>query len=259
MMFSSKVALVTGAGAGIGRACARLLAAQGATVLALDRNEETLAGTCEEISRAGGKIRSATVDIADFQQVADAVSALVGEGGLDIVIANAGINGVWAPIDDLQPQEWSKTIDVNLTGTYNTLHTTVPLLKAGGGGSIVIISSMNGTRIFTTAGATAYVATKAAQFAIAQQLALELAKHRIRVNAVCPGQVTTSIGESTLKRNTIEAAIPVQWPEGDIPITGGKPGQAEDVAEAVVFLASDQARHITGTPIWVDGGQSLLR
>ncbi|WP_262268872.1 SDR family oxidoreductase [Microvirga yunnanensis] len=259
-MLNGKIALVTGAGSGIGKASAKALAAQGAEILALGIVEAELVALCSEIEQTGGKARFALADISDFEQVRSGLALLLeASGRLDIVVANAGINGVWAPIDDLQPDEWHKTISVNLTGTYNTLHLTVPYLKQNGGGSIVIVSSMNGTRIFTTAGATAYIATKAAQFAMAQQLALELAKHRIRVNAVCPGQISTSIGDSTVKRNTIEAAIPVHWPEGDIPISGGRPGEPDDIAQAIMFLSSPQAKHITGTPIWIDGGQSLLR
>ena len=107
---------------------------------------------------------------------------------LDIVFANAGINGVWAPIDELQPEEWDRTINTNLRGTYLTLHYAVPHLKRAGGGSIVITASINGTRTFTSAGATAYSSTKAAQVAMAQMLALELGQHRIRVNVICPGR-----------------------------------------------------------------------
>ena len=174
-------------------------------------------------------------------------------GRLDIVFANAGINGVWAPIDEIQPEEWDRTINTNLRGTYLTLHYAVPHLKKAGG-SIVITAS----RTFTSAGATAYSATKAAQVSMAQMLAVELAKHRIRVNVVCPGRIGTEISENTTKRNTQEAEVPAEFPEGPIPLTGEEPGTSEDVAELVLFLASDRSRHITGTPVWIDGGQSLL-
>ena len=92
-----------------------------------------------------------------------------------------------------------------------------------------------------------------------QQLALELARHHIRINAVCPGEIDTSIEENTALRHEDETAIPVIWPQGQVPITGGQPGRSEDVADVIMFLASDKARHITGSPIWVDGGQGLLR
>ena len=178
-------------------------------------------------------------------------------GRLDIVFANAGINGVWAPIDEIQPEEWDRTINTNLRGTYLTLHYAVPHLKKAGG-SIVITASINGSRTFTSAGATAYSATKAAQVSMAQMLAVELAKHRIRVNVVCPGRIGTEISENTTKRNTQEAEVPAEFPAGHIPLTGEEPGTSEDVAELVLFLASDRSRHITGTPVWIDGGQSLL-
>ncbi len=186
--------------------------------------------------------------------VADLVQAF---GRLDIVFANAGINGVWAPIDELQPQEWDRTINTNLRGTYLTLHYAVPHLKKAGG-SIVITASINGSRTFTSAGATAYSATKAAQVAMAQMLAVELAKHKIRVNVVCPGKIDTEISDNTDKRKIEEAEVPAEYPAGSIPLTGQAPGTSEEVAELVLFLASDRARHITGTPVWIDGGQSLL-
>lgn len=260
MDLTGKVALVTGAGSGIGKASAIMLAARGARLAVLSRTESEILKTRQEIETAGGEALALTGDVSVAADMKRAVETIVAAWGkLDIVVANAGINGVWAPIDDLQPDEWDKTIAVNLRGTYLTLHYAVPHLKAAGGGSIVVLSSINGTRTFTTAGATAYSATKAAQLAMVQQLALELGKSRIRINAVCPGLIATNIPDSTIKRNQEAARIPVVWPEGDIPITGGKAGTSEDVAEIVVFLASDNARHITGSPVWIDGGQSLLR
>jgi len=260
MDFKNKVALITGAGSGIGKASALMLAARGARVAVLSRTPSEISKTAQEIEAAGGEAISLVADVSLEADMESAVGAVISHWGkLDILIANAGINGVWAPIDDLQPDEWDKTIAVNLRGTYLSIHYAVPHMKAAGGGSIVVVSSINGTRTFTTAGATAYSATKAAQLAMVQQLALELGKSRIRINAVCPGLIETNIPDSTIKRNQDAARIPVIWPEGDIPITGGKAGTSEDVAEIVTFLASEKSRHITGSPIWIDGGQSLLR
>ena len=260
MELQGKVALVTGAGSGIGKATALRLAADGARVAVLSRTTEEIERTCAEIRAANGEAIALTADTSDEAAMRHAIDELVRRyGRIDIVVANAGINGVWAPIDDLQPAEWDKTIAVNLRGTYLTLHLTVPHLKAAGGGSIIVVSSINGTRTFTTPGATAYTATKAAQVAMVQQLALELGKHGVRVNAVCPGAIDTNIDDNTASRHKEETGIPVVWPEGEIPITGGKAGKSEDVAEAIAFLAGDRSRHITGTPIWIDGGQSLLR
>lgn len=259
MELQGKVALVTGAGSGIGKAAAVLMARQGARVGVLSRTGDEIAETAEEIRRAGGEAIPLVADVADEAQMKKAVADLVGAfGRLDIVFANAGINGVWAPIDDLKPAEWDRTINTNLRGTYLTLHFSVPHLKQAGGGAIVITSSINGSRTFTSAGATAYSATKAAQVAMAQMLAVELAQHKIRVNVVCPGRIDTEIQENTDKRNTEEAEVPAEYPEGNIPLTGKEPGTSYDVAELVLFLASDRARHITGTPVWVDGAQSLL-
>lgn len=259
MEFQGKVALVTGAGSGIGKATALRLAAGGARVVVLSRTEDEVAAVRDRIVGAGGTALAVRADISREDEMQAAVArSLAAYGRLDILVANAGINGMWAPIDELTPEEWDKTILINLRGTYLTLHFAVPHLKREGG-AVVIVSSINGNRTFTTAGATAYAATKAAQVAMTQQLALELGKHRIRVNVVCPGAIETEIGDNTDKRNVEKAAIPVKWPEGQIPITGGKPGKSEDVADVIAFLASDAARHVTGVPVYIDGGQSLLR
>lgn len=260
MELNSKVALVTGAGSGIGEAAAIALAGQGVKVGLLGHTRSELEKTASAISKAGGEALVLEADVASETDMRRAVEELiVTYRRLDIVVANAGINGVWAPIDDLKPEEWDKTISVNLRGTYLTLHTTVPQLKKQDGGSIIVVSSINGNRTFTTPGATAYSATKAGQVAMVQQLALELGKHHIRVNAICPGEIETSIEDNTQQRHAEETAIPVEWPAGQVPISDGRPGISEDVAEVVLFLASPRSKHVTGVPIYVDGGQGLLR
>ena len=255
-----KTALVTGAGSGIGKATALLLAREGANVAVLSRTAEEIDAVAAEIEKAGGKAISIPADVSDDADMKSVVAKVVERfGSLDIVVANAGINGVWAPIEDITPEEWDQTISVNLRGTFLTIHHAVPKLEAAGGGAIVIISSINGTRTFTSPGASAYSATKAAQVAMAQQLALELGPRKIRVNAVCPGAIESEIDDNTEKRGVEKTEIKVEFPNGDIPITGGEPGKASDVAEVVLFLVSDASKHITGTPVWIDGGQSLLR
>ena len=260
MQLQGRVALVTGRGSGIGKAAAITLAREGAKIGVLGRTRSELDKTVAEIAAEGGTAIALEADIADEEAMRAAVAKLVETyHRLDIVVANAGINGVWAPIDDLAPEEWDKTIRINLRGTYLTLHVTVPQMKAQGGGSIIVVSSINGNRTFTSPGATAYSATKAAQVAMVQQLALELARHKIRINAVCPGKIDTEIDDNTSLRDQEETAVPVEWPEGDIPLTDGAAGSPQDVADVILFLASQRARHITGIPVFVDGAQSLLR
>ncbi|MGE5656016.1 MAG: SDR family oxidoreductase [Actinomycetota bacterium] len=258
MQLTGKVALITGAGSGIGEATAYLLAKEGAKVVALERSEEKLAAVVDSIRRQGGEAISVAADISNPEQMQKAVAEIIKQWGrLDIVFANAGINGVWAPIEQLEPQEWEKTISVNLTGTFLTVKYAVPHLKKQGG-SVIITSSINGTRVFSNTGATAYSCTKAAQVAFTKMVALELAESRIRVNVICPGAITTAIDRSTEQRNLEAVKEPAEYPEGQIPLTDGKSGTAEQVAQLVLFLASDVSNHITGTEIWIDGGQSLL-
>jgi NAD(P)-dependent dehydrogenase (short-subunit alcohol dehydrogenase family) len=179
-------------------------------------------------------------------------------GRLDIVFANAGINGVWAPLEELTPEDWDHTLNTNLKGTFLTVKYAVPHLKRQGG-SVIITASVNGTRIFSNTGATAYSCSKAGQVAFAQMTALELAPHQVRVNVICPGAIETEISDNTQQRNLEQVRIPVEYPAGAHPLTGGKPGSADEVAQLVLFLASDASKHITGTPIWIDGAESLLR
>lgn len=259
MQLAEKVALVTGAGSGIGEAAATLFAKEGAKVAALGRTEDELKAVVAQIEEGGGSAIPVIADISQPEQMEQAYQKVVGQWGrLDIVFANAGINGVWAAIEDLKPEEWNKTINVNLTGTFLTVKYAVPYLKKQGG-SVIVTSSVNGTRIFSNTGATAYSCTKAAQVAFTKMVALELADYRIRVNVICPGAITTNIDESTERRNLEKVQEPIEFPEGEIPLTDGKSGTAEQVAQLVLFLASDASSHITGTEIWIDGGQSLLR
>lgn len=246
MELKDKVALVTGAGSGLGKAAALRLAEGGAMIAALGRGSDSL-----HLFRAR--------DIGLDNDGLAAVAQIKKEWGrLDIVFANAGINGVWAPIEELKPDEWAETLAINLTGTFLTVKYALPLLKQRGG-SVIVTSSVNGTRVFSNAGASAYSSSKAGQVAFAKMAALELAKHKIRVNVICPGWIQTEIEESTEKRHTEEAREPVEYPEGSVPLTDGQPGSAAQVAELVYFLASDAAGHITGTEVWIDGAESLLQ
>ncbi|MCB0187651.1 MAG: SDR family oxidoreductase [Caldilineaceae bacterium] len=258
MNFTDKVAHVTGAGSGIGRATAHALALGGAKVAVLELRQERAAAVAAEIVQAGGEALAITADVAD----AAAMEAALGQIGahwrqLDLVVANAGINGVWAPIEEITPEEWDTTLNVNLKGTFLTVKYAAPYLKKAGG-AIVVIASVNGTRVFSNTGATAYSCAKAAQVAFTKMMAPELAPHRVRINAICPGGVVTNIRENTHLRNVQSIRHPVTFPNGNIPLTGGERGTPEQVAQLITFLLSDHASHITGTELWIDGAQSLV-
>lgn len=253
-----KVALVTGAGSGIGRASALTLAREGAKVAALGRTADEIERAVAAIEEAGGEGMPLVADISQPAQMEDAVGRIAERWGrLDIVFANAGINGVWAPLEDLTPEEWDRTLRINLTGTFLTVKYAVPHLKRQGG-AVIVTASVNGTRIFSNTGATAYSCSKAAQVAFTKMVALELARDKIRVNVICPGSIETEIGENTERRNTERVKIPVEFPAGSHPLRG-EAATAEQVARLVLFLASDAADHITGTEMWIDGAESLLR
>lgn len=255
---NGKVALVTGAGSGIGKAAALLLAKEGAKVGVLSRTMDEIKEVAEEIRGQGGDALTLEADVSSPDEMQKAARKLVDQyGRLDIVFANAGINGVWAPLEDLTPEDWDKTLSVNLKGTFLTVKYAAPFLKRQGG-SVIVTSSVNGTRIFSNTGATAYSSSKAGQVAFTKMVALELAKHKVRVNVICPGAITTAIDESTTQRNVEKEKEPVEFPEGEIPLTDGRPGTSEQVAQLVLFLASDESSHITGTEIWIDGAESLL-
>lgn len=258
MQLEGRVALVTGAGSGIGKAAAILLAREGARVGVVAHHGEKGNDTVSEITRAGGQAIELTADVAQPEQVQAVVSKLTDTWGrLDVVFANAGINGVWAPLEELTPEDWQRTLQTNLTGTFLTVKYAVPYLKRQGG-SVIITASINGTRVFSNTGATAYATSKAGQVAFAKMIALELAPAKVRVNAICPGAISTEIQDNTWKRDVEKVETPKEFPAGKIPLTGGQPGPPEDVAQLVLFLASDASKHITGSEMWIDGAQSLL-
>jgi NAD(P)-dependent dehydrogenase (short-subunit alcohol dehydrogenase family) len=258
-MLEQKVAFITGAASGIGAGTARRFAEHGAMVVLADIQAEASEGLRDEINALGQQAISVTCDIADSRSVKHAIESTVEHyGRLDIVFANAGINGVWTPIEELQPAEWDRTLDINLKGTYLTVHFAVPFLKQAGAGSIIITSSVNGTRSFSNPGASAYSTSKAGQVAFMKMIALELGRYNIRCNAICPGFIETNIQERTEQRHTDSIGIEVDLPKGSPAVNQGK-GDVFEVADTCLFLASDLGRHVSGVEIFVDGGASLLR
>ena len=257
-MLIGKVALITGAASGIGRGAALRFSQEGAKVILADVQDEDGKKLEQEITENGGAAFYVHCDVSQTEDVKRAVET-AGEkfGSLNIVYANAGINGVWTPIEELQPDEWDKTIDTNLKGTYLTIHHAIPHLRTAGGGSILITSSVNGNRTFSNPGASAYSTSKAGQVAFGRMAALELGRYNIRVNTICPGAIHTNIEERTIKRDTEEVEVKADIDNSEF-LNAGQ-GEPQDVADVCLFLASDLSRHVTGVEIYVDGGASLLK
>jgi NAD(P)-dependent dehydrogenase (short-subunit alcohol dehydrogenase family) len=255
---AGKVALVTGGGSGIGRATAIELGRQGAKVAVLARNQHRIDEACAAIAGAGGEAIGVSADATSEPALNDAVDQIDARWGrLDLVVANAGANGVWAPLEELTLDEWNHTLATNLTSTFLTTKASLPLLKRRGG-AIVVVSSVNGTRNFSNPGTVAYSTSKAGQVAFAKMVAIELAQHGIRINVVCPGAIQTNIDESTHRRNIDAIRWPVEFSQGRLPMKGGGPAGPEQVARVIAFLLSDAADYVSGTELWVDAALSLL-
>ena len=254
MELQNKVAFVTGAGSGIGKASALLFAQEGARVVCMSRTLEEVQATADEIIEAGGEALALDVDISKADDIKSAVDKTVEKfGKIDIVFANAGINGVWAPIEEISDDDFDKTIDINLKGTFMTLKYTFPHLKKQGG-AVLVTASVNGTRVFK-GERIAYSCTKASQVVLVKSLAVEFALHKVRINAICPGAIDTQIDDSTRAKDVDEVGLPVEYPQGRAPLNEGV---SDHVAQLALFLASDRAAHITGTPVWIDGAETLM-
>ena len=258
-LMKNKVAVITGAGSGIGRSAALKLAEQGAKIALLDQSEQNACQVQEEINKLGSEAFVIQADVSKSANVQHAFHETYNHfEQIDFVIANAGINGVITPIEDMKAEEWDKTIAVNLKGTFLTVKYAIPYMKKNGG-SIAITSSINGNRYFKNFGFSAYSSSKAAQVAFGKMAALQLAQYKIRVNIICPGAIDTNINDSTLKSNEDlkKITISIEYPQGSQPLAK-RAGTAEEVSDLVLFLASNMSSHITGTEIYIDGAESLL-
>lgn len=235
-------AIVTGGGAGIGAATARRLAAQGAVVAILDRHEGRAAAVAAEIDG-----HAVTVDVRDAEATARAVTgAAEAMGGLTDVIVNAGA-GRHKPLHEYTDAEWRLVIGVNLDGAFHTLRAAIPLLLAGGGGSIVTVASLNASRPLQ--GEAPYSAAKAGLVNLTRTAALEYAP-AIRANCVSPGLVATAMTAPITDDDVFAAVAEAGTPLGRI-------GNVDDVAGVIAFLCSDAAAYITGQELVVDGGAAL--
>jgi len=252
MDLDNQVALVTGAGRGIGRAIAVALAQAGARVAANDIDPASAAATAELLGLAAGgdpSGRPFPANIADPAQVTALVEAVVARWGrLDILVNNAGVEPHGTLLDTAL-SDWQHTLDVNLTGPFLTIQAAGRQMRAQGRGNIVNISSIAG-RAFGLRNRAAYVAAKSGLIGLTREAARELAAYGIRVNAVCPGVIVTEM-TAALRQNPDMMA---RWMD-EIPQR--RLGEPEEVAATVVFLCSDQARYINGQSINVDGGKVM--
>ncbi len=253
--FKDKVVLVTGAGSGIGRATALQFADEGASLAVADIDRESAQRTAAEIRLQGRDALAIQADVAVEEDCRSMVAAVRAEfGGLHVLFNNAGIGGGDRPLMNLDAEEWDRLIAVNLRGTFLGCKYALPALIASGGGAIVnMASSMAGWDALYGGGA--YMASKEAVAGLTRNLALEAAPFGIRVNAVCPGIIETRLSSSQSEAGRDDTEDFFARFRQRIPL--GRVGQPEDVGAAVIFLASDDARHITGSMLLIDGGQTL--
>jgi 3-oxoacyl-[acyl-carrier protein] reductase len=246
---AGKTAIVTGAGSGIGRAAALRFAAEGARVAAVDLDG---AKADETRAAAGAGALALTVDVTD----ADAVQAAVAQvaeafGGVDVYFNNAGVPQAAKPFAETSREEWDRIIAVNLTALFTGVQAVAPVMREQGGGSVVVTSSIAATR--PRPGIATYVASKAGVNGLVRALALELAPDRVRVNAIAPVAVRTPMLAQFAFADSEQATI--ERVEQTIPL--GRLVEPEDIAAAALYLASDEARCVTGIILNVDGGRDL--
>jgi NAD(P)-dependent dehydrogenase (short-subunit alcohol dehydrogenase family) len=246
---NGRVALVTGAAMGIGRACAEALAGAGASVVLADIDAAAGEAACRAIAAAGGQALFVRADVTSLGDIEAAVEVATSRfGGLDILVNNAA-RAIGGKVDEIDEDTWNTVISTNLTSVWRGMKAAVPAMKKRGSGSIVSMSSVQALTGFS--GWAAYAAAKGGINSLTQQAAVDLAPHKIRVNAVAPGTIMTPLNEKVFADHPDPAALIRTWNEAH-PL--GRFGQPEEVAEAVLFLASDRASFITGTILRVDGG-----
>ena len=247
-LLQGKIALVNGASRGIGEAIARGMAASGATVILTSRSLEGVTAVAESIESDGGSAVAMTCHAGRMDQI-KALFDRIGEqfGRLDILVNNAATNPYYGPAHGLGPEAFDKTVEVNLKGPYYMMSGAVPLMIAGGGGSIVNISSILAQ--IAKPGQAVYSMTKAGLLSLTRSFALEYGQKGIRVNAVLPGVVDTKFAEALVSDPRVQ-----KWISG-LPVP--RAGQPEDMVAGVLYLCSDAAAYTTGTTLVMDGGATL--
>lgn len=251
-LLKDRIALVTAAGSGIGRASAEILAANGAHVIVTDRDAGAAAGTAARITGAGGKGESAVLDVADEAAVSGLFASVVGRlGGLHILHNHAGIQ-IAGALEQIESPALRDSFEINVVAQFSACKAALPHMRAQGGG--VILNTASNAGVFLDKGMLAYITTKSAVIAMTKQIALDYARDGIRINALCPGWVDTPFngpyerqlgGRPALER-VVKNLVPM-----------GRFGRPHEVAEAILFLCSDRSSYITGHALVVDGGECL--
>ncbi len=245
--FTGKVAFVTGAASGIGRATAVAFATEGARVAILDRTEEALADTAEAVRQVGGEVLVLACDVSDPDQVEASVGRVVETfGRLDIAFNNAGVENKAAPVHEIALDEWDHILDVNLRGTFVCMkHELAQMVRQGGG---LVVNTSSGAGVRGVAGGASYTASKHAIIGLTKAAALDYAKQNIRVNEILPGNIETPMMDR-FTGGDIQKAIDLE------PV--GRLGKPEEIADAVLWMSADLGAFVTGAAIAVDGGWSL--
>jgi NAD(P)-dependent dehydrogenase (short-subunit alcohol dehydrogenase family) len=245
--FTGKVALVTGAASGIGRATALAFAAEGARVAILDRTAVALRETEAALKQAGGEVLAIACDVSIPEQVEAAVAQVVERfGRLDIAFNNAGVENKATPLHEIELQEWDRILNINVRGTFVCMkHEIAQMVRHGGG---VVVNTSSGAGIRGVAGGASYAASKHAIIGMTRSAALDYAKQNIRVNAILPGNIETPMMDR-FTGGDLHKAIDLE------PV--GRLGKPEEIAEAVLWMCSDLGRFVTGSSVVVDGGWSL--
>jgi NAD(P)-dependent dehydrogenase (short-subunit alcohol dehydrogenase family) len=248
---AGKVAIVTGAGSGIGRGCAVALGAQGAAVVVNDVSPEGVPETVAAVEAAGGTALGAIGDVRSREDVDGLVAQATSTfGGLDVMVANAAVS-MYVALEEMSDDEIGTVLDTNMRGTLLCARAAIPALRARGGGSIVLVSSVQA--YVTLPGCVPYAAAKAGVVAAARALAPEVGRDGIRVNAIAPGTIDTPMLRrdlASMNRTEVEQFFDRVADANAL----GRVGEPREIADVVVFLASEAASYITGTTIVVDGG-----
>lgn len=250
MRFADQVVIITGAGSGMGRETAAEFAREGADVVIVDIDRDAAADTATSVGELGpGEAVDLAADVSSPDDVQDVIMSTMDHfGGIDVLHNNAGIPQKSTPVEDVSVGEWDRIIDVNLKSAFLGAKYAVPHMRQGGGGVILNTASTAGIRPRT--GLSAYAASKGGMITLSKQLALELADDGIRVNAICPVATDTDMlpdfASDDLSLDQVRSTIPM-----------GRLAEPTDIANAALFLASDEAGMITGTALEVDGGRDI--